>query len=77
MAFWIQKIELVDQSEVEEHGKEQEDELIDIEILDSCVLSDESSDGPVEDYQKGSEVVKPVEDNIKTAVEIAMTRIVK
>lgn len=54
-----------------------EDEWIGEEILDSFVTLGDLRDGPVRNYVTSPEVEKIMENNIKTAIEVASRRVVK
>lgn len=69
MALCTQGFEGVDWREVEKHEDEDENNLIDNEMLDSYVLRQKQSGGPIKDNVTCSEVEMLMEDNIYAAVE--------
>lgn len=76
MALGIQKFKCVSRLEVHKHGDEDKNDLIDVKVLETQVLGEEPSSGPLEDCLIRSEVAKLIEDKIKTAAEVSTRLIV-
>lgn len=78
--LWIQEFEPVSCCKVDEHREEHEDEhennCIGNEILESYVLREEQKHGPGEDYVARWEAEELMKNNMKTVIELAMTRTV-
>lgn len=73
IALWIEELEHISSSEVDQH----EDELIDSMILDSYLSRKEPNGGRIRDHVKSSEKERLMKDIIKTAVEVVSKCIVK